>query len=112
MSFVIAAALAALAQTAPAAETAAPAVAAPAADAAPAVGAESVAKFNLDTPIESLVADESAKAVLETDLPGLTAHPSYDMFKGMSLRQVQPLSNGQLTDEMMARTEASLAAIK
>jgi len=108
MSLVIAAALAALAQTAPAT----PAVAAPAADAAPAVGGESVAKFNLDTPIESLVADEKAKAVLEVDLPGLTTHPSYEMFKGMSLRTVQPLSNGQLTDAMMAKTEADLAAIQ
>ena len=108
MSLVIAAALAALAQTAPAVEATAPSATAPAADGAAAVAA----RFNLDTPIESLVADESAKAVLDTDLPGLTAHPSYEMFKGMSLRQVQPLSNGQLTDEMMARTEASLAAIK
>ena len=108
MSLVIAAALAALAQTAPAVEATAPSATAPAADGAAAVAA----RFNLDTPIESLVADESAKAVLDTDLPGLTTHPSYEMFKGMSLRQVQPLSNGQLTDEMMARTEASLAAIK
>lgn len=88
----------AFAQTAPApAPTAAPAVA---------------AKFNLDTPIEALVADARAKAVLDADLPGVTTHPSYDMFKAMSLRAVQPMSNGKLTDEQLKKVETDLAAIK
>lgn len=95
---------AAFAQTAPAAPAAveAPAAAAPV----------STAKFNLDTPIETLAADEKAKAVLMADLPDLLPHPSYDMFKGMSLRQVQPYSQGALTDELLAKVEANLAAIK
>lgn len=88
---------AAFAQTAPA----------PAPAAAPAA-----AKFNLDTPIEVLVADTQAKAVLDADLPGIATHPSYDMFKGMSLRQVQPMSGGKLTDEMLKKVETDLAAIK
>jgi hypothetical protein len=96
---------AAHAQTAPAAP------AAPAATAAPAQPLPA-AKFNLDTPIEVLAADEKAKAVLMTDLPELLPHPSYEMFKGMSLRGVQPYSNGQLTDEILAKVEAHLAAIK
>lgn len=88
----------AFAQTAPA----------PAPAAAPAVAA----KFNLDTPIEALVADARAKAVLDADLPGVTTHPSYDMFKAMSLRAVQPMSNGKLTDEQLKKVETDLAAIK
>jgi hypothetical protein len=88
----------AFAQTAPA----------PAPAAAPAVAA----KFNLDTPIEALVADARAKAVLDADLPGVTSHPSYDMFKAMSLRAVQPMSNGKLTDEQLKKVETDLAAIK
>lgn len=88
----------AFAQTAPA----------PAPAAAPAVAA----KFNLDTPIEALVADARAKAVLDADLPGVTTHPSYDMFKAMSLRAVQPMSDGKLTDEMLKKVETDLAAIK
>lgn len=88
----------AFAQTAPA----------PAPAAAPAVAA----KFNLDTPIEELVADARAKAVLDADLPGVTTHPSYDMFKAMSLRAVQPMSNGKLTDEQLKKVETDLAAIK
>lgn len=71
------------------------------------------AKFNLDTPIEVLVADEKAKAVLTEGLGiDVTTHPAYDQFKGMSLRQVQPMSNGQVTDEMLVTIEKGLAAIK
>jgi hypothetical protein len=88
--------VAAFAQNAPAADAAAPAA----------------AKFNLDTPIETLAADEQAKAVLNADLPELLPHPSYDMFKGMSLRQVQPMSEGKLTDELLAKVEADLAKIQ
>ncbi|WBY07198.1 hypothetical protein PIB19_17595 [Sphingomonas sp. 7/4-4] len=91
----------AFAQTAPA-PAVAPAATAPAA----------AAKFSLDTPIEALVADAKAKAVLDADLPGVTTHPSYDMFKGMSLRAVQPMSDGKLTDEMLKKVETDLAAIK
>ena len=74
--------------------------------------APAAAKFSLDTPIEALVADPKAKAVLDADLPGVTTHPSYDMFKGMSLRAVQPMSGGKLTDEMLKKVETDLAAIK
>lgn len=89
----------------------APAAHAQNAPAAPAPAAAE-AKFNLDTPIETLAADEKAKAVLMADLPDLLPHPSYDMFKGMSLRGVQPYSNGALTDEILAKVEKDLAAIK
>ena len=70
------------------------------------------AKFTLDTPIEALAADPAAKAVLDKFLPGTTTHPSYDMFKGMTLRAVQPFSGGAITDEALANVERELAAIK
>ena len=79
---------------------------------APAAAPAAAAKFNLDTPIEALVADARAKAVLDADLPGTTTHPHYEMFKGMSLRAVQPMSGGKLTDEMLKKVETDLAAIK
>ena len=97
---------AAFAQTAPAAAPA------PAAMPAPAATPAAATKFNLDTPIEVLAADEKAKAVLMADVPDLLPHPSYDMFKGMSLRQVQPYSQGALTDEILKKVETDLAAIK
>jgi hypothetical protein len=101
---------AAFAQTSPApvpAPTSSPAPAAPAAS-APATGA----KFNLDTPIQDIVADAAGKAVLDKDLPGLIGLPQYEMFKGLSLKQLQGYSDGKLTDETLAKTATDLAAIK
>ncbi|WP_423605622.1 hypothetical protein [Sphingomonas sp. MS122] len=89
----------AIAQTAPA-------------PAAPAEAAKPPAKFTLDTPIGELLANEQAKAVLDKDLPGLTQLPQLEMIKGLSLKQLQPYSDGKLTDELLAKTEADLAAIK
>nr|WP_294029181.1 hypothetical protein [Sphingopyxis sp.]MBJ7499364.1 hypothetical protein [Sphingopyxis sp.] len=104
--------VAALMAAAPASaqDTAAPAPAqpAPAADAAPA----SDAKFNLDTPLQDIVADEKGKAVIEKHFPGMIALPEYEMFKAISLTQLQPYSNGKITDEMLAATAKDLAEIK
>ncbi len=87
---------AAIAQTAPAA--------APAAAAA--------AKFNLDTPVQDIVADSAAKAALDASLPGVTTHEAYEMFKGMSLRQLATQAPDKLTPEALATAEKALAAVK
>lgn len=93
----------AFAQTAPA----------PAADPTPATAPAGAAKFSVDTPIEQLVADEKAKAVLLSVLGGdITQNPFYDQIKAMSFAQVQPLSQGQITDETMKKLAEGLAAIK
>ncbi|MGQ2934878.1 MAG: hypothetical protein ACT6QT_06695 [Sphingopyxis sp.] len=55
----------AFAQATPAPAPAAPAPAAPASD----------AKFNLDTPLQDIVADEKGKAVIEKHFPGMIALP-------------------------------------
>jgi hypothetical protein len=78
----------------------------------PAATPATATKFNLDTPIQDLLANEAAKAVLDKDMPGLTALPQLEMIKGLSLRQLQPYSDGKLTDELLTKTEADLAAIK
>lgn len=83
---------------------------APAPVAAPA--ATTAAKLSVDTPIEALVADPRAKAVLDANLPGMTTHPMYDSFKGMTLGQLAPMSQGQITDAALAKVSADLAAIK
>ncbi|CUS45416.1 MAG: hypothetical protein V4610_21220 [Pseudomonadota bacterium] len=105
------AALAAFATvSAASAQTATPPPAAPSATPAPASTAGG--KFSLDTPIQDIVADERGKAVMDKNFPGMTALQEYDMFKALSLRQVQPYSNGKLTDEILAKAETDLAAIK
>ena len=92
----------AFAQATPAPAPAAPAPAAPASD----------AKFNLDTPLQDIVADEKGKAVIEKHFPGMIALPEYEMFKAISLTQLQPYTNGKITDEMLAVTAKDLAEIK
>jgi hypothetical protein len=92
----------ALAQGTAAPAAPAPAPAAPAAD----------TKFNLDTPLQDIVADEKGKAVIEKHFPGMIALPEYEMFKAISLTQLQPYSNGKITDEMLAATAKDLAEIK
>lgn len=87
---------AALAQTAP----------------APATTAPVAAKFNLDTPIETLMNDAAAKAVLAKYNLHPDQHPAYDQFSMLSLRAVQPMSQGMITEEMLPKIEADLATIK
>ncbi|MEH6677701.1 hypothetical protein [Phenylobacterium sp.] len=59
--------------------------------------------------VAELMADEKAKAVLEKHIPGIGAHPSYDMFKGMTLVELKPYSEGQITDDTLAAIKSELA---
>ena len=84
---------------------------APAAAATAPATTATAARLNLDTPIETIVADAKGKAVLEADVPGVTTHPSYEMFKGMSLNQLQSYAADKLTAPVLAKAAADLAAI-
>ena len=75
-------------------------------------GHAAAARLNLDTPVETIVADPAGKAALEANLPGVTTHESYEMFKGMGLRQLASFAPDKLTPEVLARVETDLAAIK
>ncbi|MEO5494583.1 MAG: hypothetical protein ABIR08_11240 [Sphingomonas sp.] len=93
-----------LAQTAPAPAPALTVAVTPAAAAT---------KFNLDTPIETLVADAAAKKVLDTDMGAdITTNPSYDQFKGMSFNQVAPYAPDKLPAALLTKIAADLAALK
>ncbi len=113
LALTAAAALAMLAPAAALAQTAPAAAPAPAATPAPAAAPAAAAKFNLDTPIETLVADPKAKAVLDADLGGdVTQNPAYENFKAMSFHQVQPYAPEKLPDDLLKKIEADLAAIQ
>jgi hypothetical protein len=60
------------------------------------------------TPIAELAADPAGKAILDKELPGLTNHPAYEQFKGMTLRQLQPMSGGVISDERITAVQAAL----
>lgn len=74
--------------------------------------AATAAKFNLDTPIQDIVANPAAKAAFDASLPGVSTHESYEMFKGMSLNQLKAYAADKLTPEVLAKVEKDLAAVK
>jgi hypothetical protein len=75
----------------------------PTATAAPSAG---------DTPIADIAATPEGKAALDKNLPGLTSHEAYEQFKGMTLKQVQPMSQGAITDDQIKALQADLDKLK
>lgn len=73
--------------------------------------APAAAKLTIDSSIETIAANPKGKAILDATFPGMLAHESYAMFKGMSLKQVQPYANGRITDEQVAKVAAELAKL-
>lgn len=67
--------------------------------------------YSIDTPIVELVADPAAKAVLDALVPELTTHPQYESFKAMSLERLAPLSQGRLTDDLLAKLQDALSRL-
>jgi len=80
--------------------------AAPAAPQAPAAARPTIA-----SPIKALLANPQTKPVLEKHLPGISAHPALPQFQDLTLAQVAPMSEGEVTDEIIARIDADLQAI-
>ncbi len=78
---------------------------------APAAPAATPASLSLDTPIAEIAAAPAGKAVLDKQLPGLLTHPAYETFKAISLKALQPFSNGLITDERLAAVETELKAL-
>ena len=91
---------------------AAVAIAAPAFAAEEAATTATAAAFTVDTPIEALMADERAKAVVVKHLAGIDQHPAYEQFKALSLKSLAPFSQGLITEDVLAKIAADLAAIK
>jgi len=69
------------------------------------------AALTINSPIATLMANDAAKAVVLANLPGIDQHPSYEDFKGMSLVALQPWSQGEITDEIIAAITAGLAEL-
>jgi len=69
------------------------------------------ARPTIESPIEALINDPATKAVMDKHLPGLAEHSAYDRFKGMTLRQVAPFSDGHVTDAVIAAIDTDLKAL-
>ena len=75
------------------------------------VAASAEAAFDADTPVEKIAADPNAAAVLNKDLPGLLTDRQYSLFKGMSLKQLQQASDGDLSESDVDKAVADLQAL-
>ena len=69
------------------------------------------AHATLDMPIEQLAADKDMASVLRKDIPGLLEDKHYPVFKSMSLRVIAALSNGDISSQTLAQTEADLRSV-
>ncbi len=67
--------------------------------------------LSVNSSIEAICATPAGKAVLDRDLPGLTTRPEFPMFKAMTLKQIEPMSKGHITDAVLAKVQADLAAV-
>lgn len=85
-----------VAQTAPATPTA------PAA--APAAGAKHYSTE--ETEIGTLLDDPAARAVLDKNIPGMTANEQVDMARSMTLKGIQQYSPDTITDKVLAAVDA------
>lgn len=68
-------------------------------------------RLSINTPVGQLCDNPHAKAILDTDLPGLTTRPEYAFFKHMSLKKLQAMSGGKMTHEDLAKVDADLQQI-
>ena len=69
------------------------------------------ARPTIESSIEALINDPATKAVMDKHLPGLAEHSAYGQFKGMTLRQVAPFSEGKITNAIIAAIDADLKAL-
>lgn len=65
-----------------------------------------------NTPIEALVASPVANPVLLKHFPNLDKQDAFAMFKVMRLRDVAPLSDGNITEEKTVAFEVELKTAK
>lgn len=92
--------------------TAAFAQTAPAQDHSAHAGHEAHAALpTIESSIKDLLANPATAAVLEEHLPGIAQHPALAQFQDMTLAQVAPYSNGQVTDAIIEAIDTDLKAL-
>ncbi len=89
------------------------AVTTPAFAADPAPAAATAPKFSTaTTTIGDLIDNAATKTVLEKHMPALISNPQMEMARGMTLKQIQGFAGDALSDDLLAKVDADLAAIK
>jgi hypothetical protein len=76
----------------------------------PPTALSSAAELNIGMPVEQIAASPAGRAILNKDLPALLPHPAYEQVKNLTLREIQPMSGGVITDDVIAKIDADLKA--
>ncbi len=58
--------------------------------------------LSIDSTIGEILADDKGKAILDKHIAGFSTNPQIEPAKGMSLKAVAPMSQGAITDAMLA----------
>ena len=61
--------------------------------------------------ISDLLANPATKAVVEKDMPGLTADPRLQQAMSMTLTDIEPYSEGKIDDTVLAKVQADFDAL-
>ena len=81
-------------------------------DTKPAAAKPAAPKYSTaDTDIGTLLDNPVTKAIIEKNIPGMTANPQVDMARGMTLRAIQAYAADQVTDARLAAIDAELAKV-
>ena len=67
--------------------------------------------LSVDSTLGDILSDEKGKAVLEKHMPGIASHPQLAMAKGMTLKQIAGMSQGQISQATIDAINTDLAAI-
>ncbi|WP_343890966.1 hypothetical protein [Sphingomonas oligophenolica] len=87
------------------------AIAAPQAAVPPSAQSAVAGGYTMDTPVEVIVADPRAKAILDTNFPGMTAHERFAELKTRSLNELRPILEQHFSAEQIAMAAAELARL-
>ena len=82
---------------------------------APTIGPNTPAgntKLDINSTIGQLLDNPDTKAVIDKCIPGFSTNPQVSLARGMTLAQIQPLSSGAITNDMVACVADGLLAIK
>ncbi len=67
--------------------------------------------LSIESAVSEIVANESAKAILEKHCSVLTSDPRFKTAMGMTLKQIRPMSGGKLTQAMIESVAGDLAQL-
>jgi len=67
--------------------------------------------LSINSTLSDILAHEKGKAVLEKHIPGVSTHPQLAIAKGMSLKMIASMSQGQISQAILDAIDADLAKV-